>query len=284
MTLLEWRKLIEKALSDAGFEKSTLEAKWLIEKALNQKSMTLNPSYSPSKEEEESLQNWLSRRLNGEPLSRINGEKEFWSLPFHINAHTLDPRPETEFIVEGVLKWVGSRKTLPWRILDLGTGSGCILVSFLHELKNATGIGVDVNKSALAVARSNASLNGVLERATFNQGDWGKGLLGPYDIIVSNPPYIPDSDREILEKGVRDFDPPSALFAGVEGLDCYREIAMDIKRLLDQEGIAVLEIGYGQKSAVENIFNDMGLQIVFVLKDLAGIERVIGFGKVAIPM
>jgi release factor glutamine methyltransferase len=275
MTLLEWRRIVEAKLVKTGFENASQEAKWLLASALGRDNsfITLNPTHPLSIEEEKILQTWLERRLQGEPLSRIKGVREFWSLPFHLNEHTLDPRPDTEVIVEGVLKWVGDRTSVPWRILDLGTGTGCILIALLHELKGSAGVGVDLSEGALTMAKSNAALNGVEERATFQQGHWGAELMGPFDIIVSNPPYVPLKDKNTLEKGVLHFDPSLALFGGEEGLNCYPILIDDIKRLLHLEGIAVLEIGFGQREAVETLLHSAGFKILSILKDLGGIER-----------
>lgn len=272
MTLKEWHHLCAEALQE------TQEAKWLLAAALDRDSsfITLNPTYTPSPAEAEKIQEWLKRRVNGEPLSRLKGMREFWSLPFHLNEHTLDPRPDTEVLIEGVLKWVGTRKTDPWTILDLGTGSGCILISLLHELPNATGIGVDISEEALIMARQNAVLNKVNSRATFQQGNWAENLQGPFDIIVSNPPYIPLAHKESLQKEVVFFDPHQALFGGDDGLMCYRILAQQTKPLLSPQGLGVFEIGAGQRKDVENIFQQAGFQILFVLSDLGGIERVIG--------
>ena len=275
-TLREWHRWLEEALSKAGFENAPQEAKWLLAGALERDSsfITLNPTYIPSPAEETKIQDWLQRRLTGEPLSRMKGIREFWSLPFQLNEHTLDPRPETEGVVEGVLKWVGDRIHEHWRILDLGTGSGCLLIALLHELKHATGVGVDINEGAVAMAHTNATLNRVNERARFLQGDWGENLEGSFDIIVSNPPYIPLREKETLAKGVIDYDPPQALFGGEDGLECYRILSRDIRSFLAPKGIAILEIGTGQREDVEKIFQEVGLRPLFVLKDLAGIERV----------
>ncbi len=277
MTLKEWHAFIEEALSKGGFNNARQEAKWLLAAVLERDNsfVTLNPTYTPSPSKEIKIQEWLQRRLTEEPLSRLKGVREFWSLPFYLNEHTLDPRPETEGIVEGVLQWVGSRTSDPWRLLDLGTGSGCLLITLLHELKHATGVGVDINEGALTLAQTNATLHWVEQRATFRQGNWGENLEGPFDIIVSNPPYIPLSERETLEKGVRHFDPPQALFGGEDGLECYRLLSHDIKPLLAPTGIAVLEMGAGQRKDIEKIFQSAGFQKSFVLKDLAGIERVL---------
>jgi release factor glutamine methyltransferase len=279
--LLEWRKTIAEALLKAGFEDAAQEAKWLLAGALEQESffVTLNPTYTPSLSETLKIQGWFKRRLKGEPLSRMKKIREFWSLPFHLNEHTLDPRPETEGIIEGVLQGVRACKTAPMRFLDLGTGSGCLLIALLHELKNATGLGIDFSEEALSMARFNATCNGVAKRAIFQQGNWGKDLEGPFDSIVSNPPYIPLGDKKKLSKSVLHFDPALALFGGKDGLDAYRILAQDIKRLLDPKGLAVLEIGYGQRKAVESLFQAVGFKMTFILKDLAGIERIIGMTR-----
>jgi release factor glutamine methyltransferase len=282
VTLLEWRHLVQGALSKAGLVNPALEAKWLIAGALGRDNSfaTLHPTYAPSPEEEGVIQEWLSRRLKGEPLSRLKGVREFWSLPFHLNEHTLDPRPETERLVEGVLNWVGTRTRDSWRILDLGTGSGCLLITLLHELKKATGVGIDLSGAALEMAQTNAILNGVETRATFQQGNWGEGQLGSFDIIVSNPPYIPLQEKDTLAQDVLLFDPSLALFGGTDGLECYRHLVNDMKRLLSPGGVAVLEIGYGQRDEVEALLSSAGFYPLFVLKDLAGIDRIIGVRSV----
>ncbi len=272
MTLHEWRDHITSILSQALFENASLEAKWLLE-ALTQKNCTLSPNYTLSSSEELKLNEWLERRLKSEPLSRIKGIREFWSLPFYINEHTLDPRPETELIVKAVI----ARSDVPTeRILDLGTGSGCILISLLYELKNATGVGVDINQGALDIAKINASQNGVSERITFVQSNWGDNLKEQFNIIVSNPPYIPTTDIEELEKTVKDYDPHLALDGGADGLDCYRLIAKNMKHLLKEDGFFLFEIGQGQRRQVEEILKHEGFGNLFSLKDYNGIERVIG--------
>ena len=278
MTLKEYHRLSAETLAHAGFPQAHQEAKWLVAAALDRDSsfITLNPNYVLSLAEEEKVQEWLKRRVNGEPLSRLKGAREFWSLPFHLNEHTLDPRPDTEVLIEGVLTWLGARKTDPWTILDLGTGSGCILISLLHELPNATGLGVDMSEGALNMALQNATLNGVASRTRFQRGNWTENVKGPFDIIVSNPPYIPLTDKETLEKGIIFFDPPQALFGGEDGLQCYRILAQEIKPLLSAKGLAVFEIGAGQRKDVELLFQQAGFKTLFVLSDLAGIERAIG--------
>ena len=269
MTLKDWHQLGTKTLSPQ-------EAKWVIAAAIDRDPsfITLNPTYVPSPAEEDRIQEWLARRTAGEPLSRLKGQREFWSLPFHLNAHTLDPRPDTEVLIEGVLKWVGTRKLEPMTILDLGTGSGCILISLLHELPHSKGVGVDISEEALTMARQNAVLNKVDQRATFRQGNWAENIEGPFDIIVSNPPYIPLTQP--LPHDVLTYDPHRALFGGDDGLQCYRILVQQVGPLLSPQGLAAFEIGAGQRNEVEAIFVQAGFKVLFVLTDLAGIERVIG--------
>lgn len=280
MSLSEWRKAIEKALTQANFPHASQEAKWLLGAAINRCNsfVVLNPNYKPTSAEEEKIRVWLQRRLMGEPLSRLKGVREFWSLPFHLNKYTLDPRPESELIIEAVLKWVGTRKKNPWRILDCGTGSGCLLIALLHELPNATGLGIDIEDGALLMAQQNAELNGVSKRAQFQNSSWGKGLDEKFDIIITNPPYIPLRDKETLERGVREYDPPQALFGGEDGLACYRALAKAIPALLAPNGLVVLEIGMGQTQEVSSLFQKEDLHRLFLLKDLQGIERALAFG------
>jgi release factor glutamine methyltransferase len=281
MTLAEWRKEIEEAMIQAGFREASQEAKWLLGAAINREGafVTLNPAYTPTLSEEETIQNWLARRLKGEPLSRIKGMREFWSLPFQLNEHTLDPRPESELIIEAVLKWIGPRTKEPWRLLDLGTGSGCLLISLLHELKNASGVGVDIEEKALSMAQNNAELNEVLPRAHFQISNWGEGIREKFDIIVSNPPYIPLQEKETLEKAVLNYDPAQALFGGEDGLDCYALLAKTIPHRLAPGGLVVLEIGVGQSGSVISLFQEQEFQRLFILKDLQGIERTLAFER-----
>lgn len=285
MTLKDHHQFIFETLLNAGFHNAYQEAKWLLAAALDQDPsfITLNPSYNLSQKEEQKVQDWLTRRLEGEPLSRIRGYREFWSLPFQLNEHTLDPRPDTEVLVEGVLRCIGERKTDPWTILDLGTGSGCILISLLHELPHAQGVGVDLSEQALSMALHNAITNEVKERARFCQSHWTQNITGTYDIIVSNPPYIPLPDKESLAREVTAFDPHMALFGGEDGLTCYRILAQEIKPFLAPQGLVMVEIGAGQQTQVAAIFQQAGFKVLFTLPDLAGIERVIGM-EIAPPL
>lgn len=274
-TLKDIRIEISKTLEDKGFENAIHEAKWLLAYVLGQDSsyITLNPDEIFPENLRSKLEETLRRRLNHEPLSRIRGCREFWSLEFDLNAHTLDPRPDSEILVEGVL--AKASKTQEYRILDLGTGTGCLLISLLKELPNAYGVGDDRSYDALQMARHNAEKLGVSDRASFFQGSWAEALSGPFDIIVSNPPYIPYRDKETLSLEVSNFDPCLALYGGEDGYECYRALAQDLFRVLNHRGIIALELGQGQRHEVQSLFQNMGYIMLDVLKDLQGIERVI---------
>lgn len=223
---------------------------------------------------------YLADRMTGKPVAYIIGEQEFWSLPFEVNNHTLVPRPDTETLVSAGLECLAATKAP--RILDLGTGSGCILLSLLHELPRATGIGVDVSKGALGVARQNAHKHKLGGRAQFVQSDWFEALRDgkQFDLIISNPPYIENDTIDELMPDVRDFEPKSALMGGRDGLDCYRIIASDSPKWLAIGGSLAVEVGMGQAGDVSALFVAAGLELGGVRQDLAGVERVV-IGKKA---
>jgi release factor glutamine methyltransferase len=205
-------------------------------------------------------------------MAYILGEKEFWSLPLAVAPGVLVPRPETETVVEAALGQIRDR-TAPLRVLDLGTGSGCLLLALLSELPNASGIGIDASVTAHSVAEVNAQRLGLAERARFVVADWGRELSGPFETIVSNPPYVREGDWAGLQPEIRDFESRAALLAGADGLDAYRALAPDCLRLLATDGALALEIGQGQGDAVTAILAAHGLQVVERRADLSGIER-----------
>ncbi|WP_409568277.1 peptide chain release factor N(5)-glutamine methyltransferase [Methylobacterium sp. E-041] len=217
------------------------------------------------------------RRAAGEPVARILGTWEFWGLPFRLSPETLVPRPDTETLVDATLETV-SDPAAPLRILDLGTGSGCILVALLSALPNATGIGLDRSWNALRTARANALDNGVADRTLFVAGDWCEALVGRFDRVVSNPPYIASAVIAGLDREVREHDPIAALDGGDDGLAAYRRIVdATAGGLLAPGGSLHLEIGYDQADAVTELGRKAGLRPSGITRDLAGHTRVASF-------
>jgi release factor glutamine methyltransferase len=211
----------------------------------------------------------IQRRLKHEPVSRIRGSREFYGRSFIVTPDVLDPRPETELLVEEGLK----RLPRNGRILDLGTGSGCILLSVLGERGDASGVGLDISPAALAVAKKNAAALRI-GRATFIEGSWEAGLgQAPFDLVLSNPPYIPDGDIPDLAPDVCNYDPDIALKGGTDGLDAYRAILGLAPRLLKQGASIGVEFGLGQGKAVAGRMAKAGLTDVILRRDLAGHER-----------
>ncbi|MFN3400045.1 MAG: peptide chain release factor N(5)-glutamine methyltransferase, partial [Ferrovibrio sp.] len=225
----------------------------------------------------------LQRRLRREPVSKIIGRREFWSLDFRTSPDVLDPRGDSETLVAGVLAAIPDRRA-SLRIVDFGTGSGCLLLSLLHELPNATGVGIDVSPPALSVAQDNAERLGLSSRCLFRLGSWGKGIEGTFDILISNPPYIESGVVPGLEPEVADYDPLLALDGGADGLDAYRALLPDLARLATKDAFAALEVGMGQDVAVSHLLAGAGFGEIAVLPDLSGIGRVVtGRKSVQIP-
>ncbi|WP_225770241.1 peptide chain release factor N(5)-glutamine methyltransferase [Inquilinus sp. Marseille-Q2685] len=220
---------------------------------------------------------YMARREAREPVSRILGRREFWSLDFALGPATLDPRPDSETLVEAALAAVPDRppSDRPLRVLDLGTGTGCLLLAVLHERAAAFGIGVDRSEAAARTARDNARALGLADRASFLVGDWAAALAGRFDLVLSNPPYIPDADIAALDPEVREHEPLLALSGGADGLDAYRALAAALPDLLARGGTAVVELGIGQAADVAGLFRAAGLDIVGTPPDLAGIPRCV---------
>jgi release factor glutamine methyltransferase len=219
-----------------------------------------------------------ARRLNREPVSRILGSREFWGLRFTIDPSVLDPRPDTETLVETALDWIATRhlRHEKLRVLDIGTGSGALIVALLSELPAAFGVATDVSLAALSLARANARRLGIADRCCFVACDYASALGGPFDLVVSNPPYISSGDISSLEPEVRNYDPRLALDGGHDGLDSYRAIAGDALRLLAPRGRLIVELGQGQTQAVSAIVNAAGLSVEQPpVRDLSGISRAL---------
>ncbi len=231
-----------------------------------------------SADEAKQLAEFAARRLAREPIARITGVKEFWGLPLQLCGDTLVPRPDTETIVEAALERLDAigPRSRAWRIADLGTGSGAILLALLSELPNATGIATDINLAALQTARDNAEHNGLAHRACFIACDYASALVGGFDLIVSNPPYIPSAEIAGLDIEVREHDPRRALDGGGDGFDPYRIIAPEAARLLGPGGVLVVEVGHDQSETVADLMAAAGLNVPRPPKaDLAGIPRAV---------
>jgi release factor glutamine methyltransferase len=266
--------LVRQAFMCAGLDTPDLDARLLLMKALQIDAVAIIawPNLPLGSAGAARLAGFVQRRLAREPVGRILGQREFWGLPFELSSETLEPRPETETIVETALSLM-SDKQADLRILDLGTGSGCLLVALLHELPHAWGLGLDRSFSALTTARRNAARNGVADRAAFVMADWTAALRGRFDLVVSNPPYIASPDLPGLAPEVREHDPIAALDGGYDGLAAYRSIFAGARYLLDPRGTLIVEIGSTQEQAVRNLAVAAGLEVIRVAPDLGGHPR-----------
>jgi len=260
----------------AGIDSARLDARLLVAEALGTDPLYLatHPEIVVTPKQQTAIEAMAVRRENREPVSHILGRRGFWTLELRVTKDTLDPRPDTETLVQGILDRVSDRQAA-LRIVDFGTGSGCILLALLSELPQAQGLGVDQSAGALAVAADNAARNHLADRARFQQGNWGAGLAGPFDVIVSNPPYIPDADISALEPEVARHEPRAALAGGIDGLDCYRALVPQMAALLAPGGLAGFEVGAGQADAVAGLFSTHGFRNVEATQDLAGIGRCV---------
>jgi release factor glutamine methyltransferase len=268
-------RLLRRAFHEAAIETAALDARVLVCAALGIAVADLvTNAERPVGPAADLLNEYARRRLESEPVARILGEREFWGLPFALSPDTLVPRPDTETVVETSLRLLPDKST-SIRILDLGTGSGCLLVALLCECRSAFAIGVDRSFGALQTARANALRNGVGGRAAFVRGSWAETLSGRFDLIVSNPPYIATRVIASLDPDVREHDPLLALDGGPDGLDAYRVILPDARRFLVGGGHLVLEIGYDQAGAVRQLARAHALEIADVASDLSGNPRCV---------
>lgn len=222
----------------------------------------------------------LRRRARRQPLAQVLGSREFWSLDFKVTPSVLTPRPESETLIEAVLAMCPDTIT---QVLDLGTGSGCLLLALLWELPGVCGLGIDVSVDAVGVAQANAHALGLDTRAQFAVGNWGAALVGHFDVILSNPPYVACTDFASLASEISLYEPRVALDGGVDGLESIRAMSMHVARLLAPGGIAAVEIGTGQGVEVEAIFATNGLSLVARRCDLAGVERCLLFMSCVLP-
>ena len=276
MNLRTLRTQAEARLREAGIDTPELDARYLLEHALTLTRtdfVTKAEQVVPDDDAAHALA-LVERRAAREPVGRILGHREFWTIDLALNPDTLEPRPDTETVVEAVLAAIPDRKA-PLRLIDFGTGTGCILLALLSELPNATGLGVDLSPLAVEGAAGNAERNGLADRARFRTGDWAKGIEERFDIVVSNPPYIPSADIAALEPEVREHDPLRALDGGPDGLEPYRILAAELPRLLVPGGLAAFEVGQGQAEDVAALVEAQGLGETAILCDLGGVKRCV---------
>jgi release factor glutamine methyltransferase len=280
LTLVQAWQGVRRRLEAAGLAGPVIDARLLVEAAAEATRADIvgDPHRALTPEQEATLEDYLSRRERREPVSHILGRKGFWKIMLDVTPDVLTPRPDTETVVEWVLRDFPEHAA--WSVLDLGVGSGAILLSILAERPAAKGLGVDVSEEALAVARDNAAHLGLAGRTALLRGDWTEGLAdASFDLVVCNPPYIASAVIETLEPEVRDHEPRIALEGGPDGLTHYRRLAPEILRVLKQGGRFAVEIGYDQKEAVEALFRDAGAADVQTLRDLGDRDRVVAGAK-----
>lgn len=275
LTVRDARRRLVSAFSRAGLGNAGLDARILIETALATRHPSADAVLAPK--QITALDALATRRLAGEPTWRVVGEREFWGLTFSLSPATLEPRPDSESVIEAALGRLGPRCEAPLSLLDLGTGTGCLLLSLLSECPLAQGLGIDVSDEACVTAAGNAMRNGLSARAVFRRGDWTAGIAGRFDVILSNPPYIPSGEIATLAPEVRHHDPLLALDGGPDGLAPYRLFAETLPDLLDPDGFVVVEIGAGQKDDVVRLMRQGGLEFAGSRHDLGGHERALIF-------
>jgi release factor glutamine methyltransferase len=273
------RRAVAEQFRAAGLESPELDARVLIGHALglDHTGLVAAASQQISDLSASQIERFAARRLAREPVARILGMREFWGLRLTVTPDVLVPRPETETVVELALDRLdrGGPRARPLRIADLGTGSGAILGALLSELPNAHAVGTDTDPRALAVARANAARLGLAARAAFVACDFGTALGGPFDLVVSNPPYIASAEIATLASEVREHDPRGALDGGTDGLSAYRAIAADAPRLLRPTGHLIVEIGAGQEQAVTAVLEAEGLAMAATRADLSSVMRAL---------
>lgn len=267
-------------LAHAGVESARLDAELILARAAGaSRTAIISVPREVSQAASESFDAMIARRAAREPLAYILGSKEFYSLEFEVTPAVLIPRPETESLVAAALEFAAERPDL--RVLDIGTGSGAIAISIALAAPRTSLVATDIEEAALAVARRNVARHRVGDRVElrladiFELLDDGADGLGCFDLIVSNPPYVDVSAMDTLAPEVRDFEPPTALFAGPDALECYRRIASGAGETLNRAGAVMVEVGAGQDAAVCALFREAGLHVTGVINDLAGIARVV---------
>ncbi len=268
-------------LTRAGVQGAALDVRLLLAHAAGVSAETprLYPERTLSPSKVKIFNSLLAGRAARQPVAHLLGRREFWSLDFAVTPDTLVPRPDSETVVEAALAEAELLGGGAWRLLDLGTGSGCLLLAILSECGATRGVGTDIHEAALGVARANAVRLGLADRAHFLQADWTAEIDGRFDMVVSNPPYIETAAIDTLEPEVATHDPRRALDGGADGLDAYRRIADGINDVLAPGGCCILEIGHGQADAVAAVMLGAGLRERRRASDLAGMTRALIFAR-----
>ena len=264
-----------KTLDNSSNTSSKLDSEILLSKIIekNRQYLILNSNEELKKENIKSFDCLVKRRKKGEPIAYLINKKEFWKKNFYINQNVLIPRPDTETLVEETLKLFNVNSKL--NMLDIGTGSGCILLSILKERRNFFGTGIDISKKAINVARFNAKMHQLSNRVKFYNSDVDKFLIGKYDLVVSNPPYIKRQDLKYLEVDVKGFEPKLALDGGKDGFSKITKVISKTSTLLKRNGRFILEIGFGQKKKILSILKQNNFFINKVVKDYGKNDRCI---------
>ncbi|MBA4794016.1 peptide chain release factor N(5)-glutamine methyltransferase [Phenylobacterium sp.] len=276
MNLLQAWGAAKKRLEAAGLAGPVIDARLLVEAAAEATRIDIvtDPYRALTPQQEATLEDYLARRERREPVSHILGRKGFWKIMLQVTPDVLTPRPDTECVVDAALKAIPEFER--FSMLDLGVGSGAIILAILAERPNAKGLGIDVSEEALAVARDNAAHLGLGGRVALLRGDWTAGLSDEsFDLVTANPPYIATDVIETLEPEVRVHEPRLALDGGPDGLDAYRRLAPEILRVLKPGGLFFVEIGHDQKQAVEALFRAAGAVDVSTQQDLSALDRVV---------
>ena len=280
MNIHETLKKATKTLKKNNIKTACLDSELLLSKVLSKDRnyILLNSKEIISKKYLSNFAQLIHRRKKGEPVAYLTNYKEFWKQKYFVNKDVLIPRPDTEVLIEETLEMFGDDKKL--NILDIGTGSGCLILSILKERKSFLGVGIDISKKALKVARFNAKLQHLKNRVKFYNSDIDKFFIGKYDLILSNPPYIKNFDLKYLEKDVAKFEPKLALDGGLDGLSAIRKVIKKSSELIKKNGKFILEIGFDQKNKVISLLKKKGFYINSINKDLANNDRCIVCTKI----
>jgi len=275
-SLVKTWKTAQGRLKDAGIDSPAIDARLLLEAAANVTRLDIlnDPYRELTPEQTERFDTWIDRRLAHEPVARILGRKAFWRIMLNVTPDVLTPRPDTETVVEVAL--AAFPDTMDFQVLDMGVGSGAILLSILAERPAAKGLGTDVSEEAIAVARDNAANLGLSDRAAFLRTGWADGLAdGSFDLVTSNPPYIRSEEIATLDPEVREHDPHLALDGGADGLNAYRALVPETLRVLKPLGVFVVETGWDQAEQVKALFAEAGFENLRIVQDLGARDRVV---------